>query len=361
MLNLETALLNALLDRYERSRGFKENRSQQRRIQLQMYGGSKTDFSAYDIEDSSARTAINEAAKKLAAQGVIELEWLRGQEGHILRRIALCPQALVDAYRRTDREPLADTAGQLERRLRQVQQASSVQWVCGYLQEELDFLAKNRRPRAAFPSDATEQNNWLAVLEMLGTQTPEQSLLERVFSLRCLGNSKAFEKHHRARLLGVLRKDLPLDTEEMSEEELLRQAGLEKYPEWFSFCGAVQLTWPDGKVLDMAPLQDGLQISAADTPQVQISYAPQVRTLLFVENKANILTPSASTLPRSGSWCFMAGATAPSGAVFSSSSAGRQAPRSSCSTGEISTAAAFRWTAVCVGRLIPVSGPGVWM
>lgn len=39
MLNLETALLNALLDRYERSRGFKENRSQQRRIQLQMYGG----------------------------------------------------------------------------------------------------------------------------------------------------------------------------------------------------------------------------------------------------------------------------------------------------------------------------------
>ena len=44
MLNLETALLTALLDRYERSRGFKENRSQQRRIQLQMYGGSKTDF-----------------------------------------------------------------------------------------------------------------------------------------------------------------------------------------------------------------------------------------------------------------------------------------------------------------------------
>ena len=73
MLNLETALLNALLDRYERSRGFKENRSQQRRIQLQMYGGSKTDFSAYDIEDSAARAAINEAAKKLAAQGVIEL------------------------------------------------------------------------------------------------------------------------------------------------------------------------------------------------------------------------------------------------------------------------------------------------
>lgn len=287
MLNLETALLNALLDRYERSRGFRENRSQQRRIQLQMYGGSKTDFSAYDIEDSAARATINETAKKLAEQGVIELEWMRGQEGHILRRIALCPGALADAYRRTGREPLANTAEQLERRLRQVQQASSAQWVCRYLQEELDFLAKNRRPRAAFPSDAMEQNDWLAVLEMLGTRAPEQPLLERVFSLRCLGNSKTFEKHHRVRLLGVLRKDLPLDTEEMSEEELLRQAGLEKYPEWFSFCGAVRLTWPDGKALDMASLRDGLQISATDAAQIQISYAPQVRTLLFVENKAN--------------------------------------------------------------------------
>ena len=287
MLNLETALLNALLDRYERSRGFKENRSQQRRIQLQMYGGSKTDFPAYDIEDNSARMAINETAKELAEQGVIALEWMRGQEGHILRRIALCPQALADAYHRSGRKPLADTAGQLEQRLRQVQQASSAQWVCRYLQEELDFLEKHRRPRAAFPSEAAEQNDWLAVLEMLGPRAPEQPLLERVFSLRCLGNSKAFEKHHRARLLGVLRKNLPLDTEEMSEEELLRQAGLEKYPEWFSFCGAVKLTWREGKVLDMAPLRDGVQISAADAPQAQISYAPQVRTLLFVENKAN--------------------------------------------------------------------------
>lgn len=287
MLDLESAMLNALLDRYERSRGFKENRSQQRRIQLQMYGGGKTDFPAYDIEDSSARTAINETAKKLAEQGVIELEWMRGQEGHILRRIALCPQALEDAYRRSGRKPLADTAERLAQRLRQLQQASSAPWVCRYLQEELDFLEKNRRPRAAFPAEAAEQNDWLAVLGMLGERAPEAPLLERVFSLRCLGNSKAFEKYHRARLLGVLRKVLPLDTEEMGEEELLRQAGLEKYPEWFSFYGAVQLTWPEGKVLDMAPLRDGVQISAQDASQVQISYAPQVSTLLFVENKAN--------------------------------------------------------------------------
>ena len=121
MSNLETALLDALLDRYERSRGFKENRSQRRRVQLQMYGGGKTDFPAYDIEDSPARMAVNEAARRLAGQGVAELEWMRGQEGHILRRVALCPQALEKAYRLSGRSPLADTAQRLEERLRRMQ------------------------------------------------------------------------------------------------------------------------------------------------------------------------------------------------------------------------------------------------
>ena len=156
-----------------------------------------------------------------------------------------------------------------------------------YLADELAFLLKNRRPQKSFPADAGQQDEWLAVLAALDAQPPEQPLLERVFSLRCLGSSKAFEKRHRFRLLRVLRKHLLLDTEEMHEEELLRQAGLEKYPEWFSLCGAAQLAWPDGRTLDLAPLADGVQISAADAARVQISYAPQVRALLFVENKAN--------------------------------------------------------------------------
>ena len=190
MSNLETALLDTLLDRYERSRGFKENRSQRRRVQLQMYGGGKTDFPAYDIEDSPARMAVNEAARRLAGQGVAELEWMRGQEGHILRRVALRPQALEKAYRLSGRSPLADTAQRLEERLRRMQQAARAEWVRRYLADELAFLLKNRRPPKAFPADAGQQDEWLAVLAALDAQEPEQPLLERVFSLRCWGTAK---------------------------------------------------------------------------------------------------------------------------------------------------------------------------
>lgn len=287
MPTLDMQLMNALLDRYERSRGFVEKRSQQRRIQLQMYGGARTDFPFYDIEDSSQRSAVNEIAVNLAEQGVIELEWMQGQEGHILRRIVLRPEAVPDAYRISGRKPLADSVGQWEQRLLQAQQNACADWVQRYLCDQLDFLLGHRRLAAAFPADSVEQEGWLAVLAALGTLLPEHPVLERVFSLRCLGDSKAFEKHHRSRLLRVLQKYLPMDTEEMTEEALLRQVGLEKYPEWFSLFGDVRFEWPDGRNLDVAPLTDGLQISAADIPKAHICLGPQVSTLLFVENKAN--------------------------------------------------------------------------
>ena len=287
MSKLERELVNALLDRYERSRGFVEKRSQQRRIQLQMYGGARTDFPAYDIENSSVRSAVNEMAMELAKQGMIELDWMRGQEGHILRRIALRPEAVAEAYRISGRKPLADAVRQLEEGLMQVQRNVSAQWAQQYLSDQLEFLARHRRPAAAFPIDAEEQRGWLAVVEVLGTLLPERPVLERVFSLRCLGDSKAFEKYHRARLLRVLHRYLPMDTEEMADEDLLRQVGLEKYPEWFSLCGDVRFEWPDGRKLDAAPLSDGLQISAADALKAHICMAPQVHTVLFVENKAN--------------------------------------------------------------------------
>ena len=122
MQTLETKLLNALLDGYERSRGYAENRAQKQRIRLRMYGDARCDFTDYDIEDHAARCAVNDAAQMLASQNLVSLEWMRGEEGHILHRIVLCPGAVNDAYRFCARTPLADTAAQLENRLVQAQQ-----------------------------------------------------------------------------------------------------------------------------------------------------------------------------------------------------------------------------------------------
>ena len=287
MQTLETKLLNALLDGYERSRGYAENRAQKQRIRLRMYGDARCDFTDYDIEDHAARCAVNDAAQTLASQNLVSLEWMRGEEGHILHRIVLCPGAVNDAYRFCARTPLADTAAQLENRLVQAQQEMAAEWAQQYLAEELDFLRRNRRPRANFPADGVELDGWLIVLRAAAAQSAEHPLLERVFSVRYLGDSKAFENRYRTRLLSVLEKHLLPDADEMTAEDRLRQVGLEKYPEWFSLCGAVRFYWSEDRTLDAAPLRDGLQISASDVQDTTLRLAPQVRILLFIENKAN--------------------------------------------------------------------------
>ena len=287
MQTLEAKLLNALLDGYERSRGYAENRAQKQRIRLRMYGDTRCDFTDYNIEDHVARCAVNDAAQVLASQNLVSLEWMRGEEGHILHRILLCPDAVNDAYRFCARTPLADTAAQLESRLVQAQQEIAAEWAQQYLAEELDFLRRNRRPRANFPTDGAEQDGWLIVLRAAAAQSAEHPLLERVCSVRYLGDSKAFENRYRTRLLGVLEKHLLPDADEMTAEDRLRQVGLENYPEWFSLCGAVRFYWSNDRTLDAAPLRDGLQISALDVQDTTLRLAPQVRTLLFIENKAN--------------------------------------------------------------------------
>lgn len=286
MAKIEVQLLDTLLDKYEHSVGFVEARSQQRRILLFMYGAHRKDFPLYDIEDSQICKRINKAALALEEQGLVQVEWMRGEEGHILSRIALNPQNIAQAYQSAGRQPLADAVAALEGQLSALLEKCGADWAKRYLQEQLAFLARNRRPPAAFPASGADREAWLAVLAEASAPRMEP-MLERVFSLRCLGSSKAFEQHYRSRLVGILRKYLPLDTAEMDEEELLRQIGLEKYPEIFSIAGAVAFRWPDGRSVDAAPLADGLQISARDAEQARPILCSGVDTLLFVENKAN--------------------------------------------------------------------------
>ena len=286
MVTIEQQLLGALLDRYEHSVGFVAGRGQQRRILLRLYGYRQNDFPLYDIDDSGARKAVNAAAQALANQGLVSVEWMPGQEGHILRRVALDLSAVLQAYALAGRQPLSDIVIGLERQLTALSENVGADWARQYLQEQLDFLARNRRPPAAFPMDSTEQKEWLTVLREASAPRLEP-MLERVFSIRFLGDSKAFALRHRTRLLGVLKKHLPLDTVEMTDEELLRQIGLERYPELFSLAGSISFRWPDGRLVDAAPLSDGLQLSARDAAAAQPILSREVDTLLFIENKAN--------------------------------------------------------------------------
>ena len=97
MSNLETALLDALLDRYERSRGFKENRSQRRRVDV---------APAIDLHQFQLNAALGGQSPQ---RPVNRIMFHRSGEHMPAPGIEIPPQGQVEAHRRPGCKH--DTAG----------------------------------------------------------------------------------------------------------------------------------------------------------------------------------------------------------------------------------------------------------
>lgn len=110
--------------------------------------------------------------------------------------------------------------------------------------------------------------------------------MKRVFSIRCFGDSKHFERVVETRLLRILKKYLDCDDQTL-DEQLLNLIGIVKYPEQFEFCGPLSLNFPDGKSLDFSNLKGGSTVYGHDMTAAQITLSKGVRCILSIENKAN--------------------------------------------------------------------------
>ena len=82
---MEKKILTVLLDSYERSRLFREGGSA-RRIQFRPM--EREDFAEL-AEKSDARREFLDTAEELAAEGLIEYDWVRYEEGNLIDRIFL--------------------------------------------------------------------------------------------------------------------------------------------------------------------------------------------------------------------------------------------------------------------------------
>lgn len=56
--SIQKKILNALLDKYEHSTFFRDEKQPTRRIMLIFYEGGKSDFPYYDIEQSDRRISV---------------------------------------------------------------------------------------------------------------------------------------------------------------------------------------------------------------------------------------------------------------------------------------------------------------
>jgi len=278
-------ILTILLDWYENSPAYVRGQKPSRRRIMRLYDDGKTDFSTYNIENHQIRNDINHAVLHLADKGFIGYQWMPGQQDHILAKLWLNSGVITQAYAWLGRRPKEDVVEELLSRLTTLLNQTRTDWVRHWLENTIEVISRKRSIGAVMPESSSERNDLLKAVSYLADNA-EIETLERVFSMRCYGDSKHFERLVKARLARILRKYLVHD--DCSDEDALRLAGIVPYPEQFAFSGSLSIIFLQG-TLDFSMLPFGGTLTIDDIKQGRIVLGQGIRRVLSIENRANYI------------------------------------------------------------------------
>ena len=274
----QKALIGALLDKYERSSAYKDDRLPERRVMLTLSGGRKSDFPAYDIEDYRKRTDINTAVTELERLGLASCEWLRGEDHHILRCVWLNTDRIDDAYRFLDRIPIKEYLAEIIDELEHERGVAVTEWIVRYYEDTKAYLREKLRLSKTLPESPLERCALYRMLRLIDSGT-FVCVTERVFSERCFTDSKYFENHLKSTLLSILRNYISGD---MSDVELLRFIGISRYPEPLEMRGDIKVNGND-----MKRFEKGFCLYSDELQHARIELPMTLERIITIENRAN--------------------------------------------------------------------------
>ncbi|WP_312644141.1 Wadjet anti-phage system protein JetD domain-containing protein [Hydrogenoanaerobacterium sp.] len=284
MTDIRLKLINTLLDKYERSIAFKTGDAPTRRIMLKLYHNGLADFPDYNIENPEIRLTVNRAVCQLKVDGVVDFKWMKGEVNHIISEAWLIFENLETAYKLVGRMPKKDEIEEVRAELESLQGQLHLEWALDYLNDVLDAINRNRKLPAIVPASKSDRINLIKTIRFIDN-LGETELTERVFSMSCFGDSKLFERSVKSKLLSILRKYMDM-ADDSTEEDILRQAGITKYPEQFDFCGDIQICFDAGTV-DYTPLDLGGSVFISDVRRITNIKMNNIARIITIENRAN--------------------------------------------------------------------------
>lgn len=274
---LRQKILDVLLDKYEKSAAYKNQKVQSRRILLKCQK-----LSWVDMEDHDAKEAFHDAIFSLAENGVVGYSWVPHEEDNLMVSVWLIqdPEALETAYR------LAGRTSKLDKQETLVELINSAAF--GYypwMKELKDTLLagfeKHKSVSNLLYQDPEISGNMIRLLIHLdGLQGRE--IHEKVLSAALFGDSKYFRKELNDRLHRLIER---YDLCEQSDEDLLLRVGILTNPEMISFSGPVKLKI-GGESLDFGLFRTGAAIPGHAVALIESIQADNALTVLFIENSA---------------------------------------------------------------------------
>jgi hypothetical protein len=266
--------------------------------------------------DPEPRLVANEQLLELAKAGFLRLEWLPGENGHLLRRVTLTPDQVPGIFTLVGRTPLSNHRSRLENLLLGERfRFSGVprDWRSLAL---VRILAQIREGKSAAPfaltDDAFNQDliTALAALDEVDEETPY-----RVFSVRIFNDSKRFEVVKNA-LVRLARLGQP-EWRRLPAEEVLREMNLVANPSYLYLSGSWDLIDEQGRVLALECYHPSVGLSAVQAARLK-TVSVRASAVLCIENQTTYYetirrqhTSTASTQPDPVAFLCLSGNPSP--------------------------------------------------
>jgi hypothetical protein len=266
-MDWESNILNLLLDKLE------SRTSDRQRVFLRM---SRGEYPTYEECDAEEKLEIHAAVESLCAAGLVGKKWAPHEENNILDRVWLEQDRIDDAYRRANRAPMGERIAAVDGQVAACLADIRKEWLVSAL----------KRDRGVYREEAN-LTGFLDLIRAVDAISEDTTMPQRVFSSQYLGDSKAFERKYRSKLLRIVK--LAFDEDEDTDDQLLGRVGIAKNPALIEFCGPIALAIGNA-VVDFAGMSGGCAITSTDVRRIESANLSSIARIVSIENRTSYYT-----------------------------------------------------------------------
>lgn len=270
MKKYKEQILNSLIDSYERSALYKGTSLNQRKISLKVTDRTIKDY--FDENDYNKKETIDQSAKELESLDIINIQWGKGYESHLIKSIDLNVGSINDAYKLLKRKPKESSEEECINLLEKYSLENNLLGdFCKIMIGKLEEKSSIKKYLDIENLEESTQILW-AIKNIIAQ---EDEIFKRNFSIRIFGDSKKFELLEN-KVLRILK--------DFSEEETLTLEGFNilSNPSYVHFKGDARIKLTQ-KVLDIGELKFGIGISSQDLKEI-IDIQINTTKVITIEN-----------------------------------------------------------------------------
>ncbi len=274
--SLAGKILKLLLEKYEKSKGYQMQDTAPRKIALVPKA-----IKGLNLEDFSQKEEFLKGIALLKSYGVVDFEWVKFETGNLVKRLWLspAPEAIERAYGLLGHQVTYMTNEKLTRCLK-AYKFTFYEWMQAFQGDVIARFETTGKFGTLLFKEMDLSQNLIQMLIFLDQRCGE-AIHERHLSVAIFGDSKAFQKFYKKKLVSLLLSYV----DDIDTDHTLAYLGIHTNPETLQFRGNIQLSMRTG-VFDASIFPTGATILGRCVSDIE-TISGSISRVLFIENQAS--------------------------------------------------------------------------